>query len=201
VPRRQTSRLKLAFVRGAAPKDVPDPARARFNVVRFCFVVVASLAAGCGSSFSSADDAGAPDDAAADAASDATQGDSGPSSDAAADAESGDCPDEGGKYAVLATGAGCGNLASSGVGCITQSVCAITLAPSGAVNSTDLMGTANVQVDGSFQNATFMEGTSSRTGCVGTWDPTTSKLTIDCGGMGTAQSCSAVLTRTAMTCN
>jgi hypothetical protein len=163
--------------------------------VRFCFVVVASLAAGCGSSFSPAADAGAPADAASDA------GDAGSSSDAAADAINGACPEEEGKYGVVATGSGCGNLASSGVGCITQSECAITLAPSGAVNSTDLMGTAEVQSDGSFQNATFMEGASTRTGCVGTWDPATSKLTIDCGGVGTTQSCHAVLTRTAMTCN
>jgi hypothetical protein len=55
-------------------------------------------------------------------------------------------------------------------------------------------------LDGSFSGAPIKEGNVNRTGCVGTWDGNGSILTVDCGGVGTTQSCRATLTRTALNC-
>jgi hypothetical protein len=59
----------------------------------------------------------------------------------------------------------------------------------------------SLALDGSFSNAAVKEGNSSRSGCTGKWDPVKSELVIDCGGVGTAQSCVVTMTRVATTCN
>ncbi len=154
-------------------------------------------------------------DAATDAAGSgdgATGGDSGDASTSdASDASTGDaiamdarmapCPDEHGKYTVVATGLGCGDLIAAAPQCITQTQCAITLSSSGTGGTKALNGDANLANDGSFTGAAIKEGSINRTGCVGTWDANTSKLTVDCGGVGSTQSCHAVLTRAALNCN
>jgi hypothetical protein len=52
-----------------------------------------------------------------------------------------------------------------------------------------IVGTAMLQPDGSFSGADLQLGTVNRTGCTGTWDAPTSTLVVDCGGVGTSQSC------------
>ena len=118
----------------------------------------------------------------------------GTTADAAFDA--GPCPDQHGAYAISISGQGCGDLSASASECVTQSACAITFASSGAA----LNGTAMLGMDGSFTGAAITEGTVNRTGCTGTWASGTSTLTVDCGGIGTSQSCVATLTRTSKTC-
>jgi hypothetical protein len=55
-------------------------------------------------------------------------------------------------------------------------------------------------MSGNFANGAVMEGSAQRTGCTGTWNAGMSQLTVDCGGMGSSQSCIATLTRTGTTC-
>jgi hypothetical protein len=110
--------------------------------------------------------------------------------------DAGPCPDQQGAYKVALTGQGCGDLSASAALCITQSACAITLASSGS----GMNGTAMLGMDGSFTGAAITEGTGNRTGCTGTWSAGASSLTVDCGGVGTSQSCDATLTRTSSSC-
>jgi hypothetical protein len=123
---------------------------------------------------------------------------SGNSPDAAVDA--GSCPDQHGAYSVALTGQGCGDLNASAPQCITQSACTITLASSASTGGNALNGSAMLGLDGAFTGAAITEGTVNRTGCVGMWNASTSVLTVDCGGVGTSQSCRATLTRTSKTC-
>jgi hypothetical protein len=110
--------------------------------------------------------------------------------------DAGPCPDQHGAYSISLSGQGCGNLSATGPECITQNACAITFTTSAG----GLAGTAALGMDGSFTGAAINEGTSNRTGCTGTWDPGTSTLTVDCGGVGSSQSCIATLMRTASMC-
>jgi hypothetical protein len=126
----------------------------------------------------------------------------GTKSDAAVDApvdapvDAGPCPDQHGAYSISISGQGCGDLNATGSECVTQNACTITFASSGGA----LNGTAMLGMDGSFTGAAITEGTVNRTGCTGTWAAGTSTLTVDCGGIGTSQSCVATLTRTSKTC-
>ena len=116
--------------------------------------------------------------------------------------EAGACPDEHGKYTVVETGLGCGDIAAGAPQCIQESAsCRITLVSNGSGGAKALNGSADLAGDGSFTGAAIKEGTVNRTGCVGSWNATTSTLTVDCGGVATSQSCRAVLTRTSMNCN
>lgn len=126
----------------------------------------------------------------------------GGSSKASPDAlvDAGPCPDQHGAYSVAISGQGCGDLDSNAPECITQSACAITFASSAPAGGNALNGTAGLAMDGSFTGAAITEGTVNRTGCVGAWNASTKVLTVDCGGVGTSQSCRATLTRTATTC-
>jgi hypothetical protein len=110
--------------------------------------------------------------------------------------DAGPCPDQHGAYTIALSGQGCGDLSATGPECVTQSACAITFASTGG----GLSGTATLGMDGSFTGAAITEGTGNRTGCTGTWNAGTSTLTVDCGGVGTSQSCVATLTRTSLTC-
>jgi hypothetical protein len=136
-------------------------------------ITVLVLAAACGGTSGS----GTPD-AARDAATDA-----------------GPCPDQHGAYSVAISGQGCGNLDASAPECITQTACAITFASNAALDGSAMLG-----MDGSFTGAAIMEGTVNRTGCTGTWVAGTSTLSVDCGGVGSSQSCIATLTRTSKMC-
>jgi hypothetical protein len=109
--------------------------------------------------------------------------------------DAGSCPDQYGAYSVALSGVGCGDTAM-GAQCVTQTSCHVTFASSGGLN-----GMASLAMDGSFTGAAITEGTGTRTGCAGTWSAATSTITVDCGGVGSSQSCRAALTRTASTCN
>jgi hypothetical protein len=133
-------------------------------------------------------------------------GDAAPDGDSqAGDATGGDaggCPDEHGAYSIMLSGQGCGDLSSSAPECVKQTACALTFVSSSPGGpGKGLNGTANLASDGSFMGAAITEGTAMRTGCTGVWTEATSTLIVDCGGMGSSQSCVATLTRTSMTCN
>ena len=113
------------------------------------------------------------------------------------------CPDELGSYTVTIMGAGCGDLAAGAPQCIKagNAPCQVQLVSQGAAGSgSALNGTVTLDMSGDFANGAVKEGTGQRTGCTGTWNATGSQLTVDCGGMGTTQSCVATLTRTGTTC-
>jgi hypothetical protein len=110
--------------------------------------------------------------------------------------DAGPCPNQAGAYSIALSGAGCGDLSATAPECITQSACAVTFTASAG----GLAGTASLGMDGSFTGAAITEGTGNRTGCTGTWNAGTSTLTLDCGGVGSSQSCVATLTRTSQSC-
>lgn len=125
--------------------------------------------------------------------------DGGDAGDAGGDAPS--CPDMHGAYSIVLTGVGCGDLSSTAPQCIQQVGCSISFISNPASAPRALNGSTTIGADGSFTNAVVTEGTSSRSGCTGTWDANSQTLTVDCGGTGSSQSCSAALTRTGPTCN
>jgi hypothetical protein len=120
------------------------------------------------------------------------------SPDASGDA--GPCPDQHGAYSVAISGQGCGDLNASAPECITQSACTVTFTSSAPAGGNALNGSAMLGMDGAFLGAAITEGTVNRTGCVGMWSASSSTLIVDCGGVGTSQSCRATLTRTSTTC-
>jgi hypothetical protein len=134
-----------------------------------------------------------------DAASEAGPDDAAPSKDAA----TADCPNVAGAYAVVLVDAvGCGDLSLMASQCIQQDTqgCAITFVSQGSSNTAAINGNATLQ-GRSFTGAQLKEGTVDRSGCSGIWDATTATLTVDCGGVGSAQSCVASLRRTGARCS
>jgi hypothetical protein len=119
----------------------------------------------------------------------------------ATSADAGPCTGERGAYSISLGGQGCGDLNASAPECVVQSACGITFVSNSPGGVNGLNGTASLGADGSFTGAAITEGTGNRTGCTGTWNAATSTITVDCGGVGSSQSCRATLTRTAMTCN
>jgi hypothetical protein len=119
----------------------------------------------------------------------------------AAGASSGPCPDELGAYTVMIAGAGCGDLAAGGSQCIQAGAtsCQVKLVSQGAVGSA-LNGTVDLDMNGSFASGAVKEGSLQRSGCTGSWNTAASQLTVDCGGIGTSQSCVATLVRSGKTC-
>jgi hypothetical protein len=97
----------------------------------------------------------------------------------------------------MITGAGCGNLTAGAPQCIQAgaTACQVKLVSQGTTGSA-LNGTVDLDTSGSFTAGAVTEGTGGRTGCTGTWNAGSSQLTVDCGGLGTSQSCIATLTRT-----
>jgi hypothetical protein len=84
---------------------------------------------------------------------------------------------------------------------VRQTACAISFVSNGSgAGGNALNGNASLSGTGDFSGAAIREGTVQRTGCTGTWNGATSTLTVDCGGMGTSQSCVATLVRTAAVC-
>ena len=110
------------------------------------------------------------------------------------------CPLESGKYSIELSGAGCGDTSNTVTECIQQQQCTIGIDFSGGTGK-GVKGQTAIKSDGSFDNAAMEEGSSTRTGCTGTWNQTTHTLVIDCGGVNTSQSCIATLVRTSETCN
>jgi hypothetical protein len=112
------------------------------------------------------------------------------------------CPVELGVYTLTDFGAGCGDLDTSAPQCIkaTNVTCEVTLTSQQTANGTAVNGTVDLDMSGNFMNGLVKFGTVQRSGCIGTWSASMSQLLIDCGGMGSSQSCTAVLTRTGATC-
>jgi len=111
------------------------------------------------------------------------------------------CPVESGLYSLQLSGAGCGDTATSGNECITQTQCTISIDfVSSGSNGSGLKGSTPIKSDGSFDMAAIDEGSAKRTGCTGTWNQQTHTLVVDCGGVNTTQSCIATLVRTSETC-
>jgi len=106
-----------------------------------------------------------------------------------------------GGYSIASSGAGCGDLSTTASQCIQQVGCSASFISNPAGSERALNGTTTLGSDGSFTNGSITEGTASRTGCTGTWDASAQTLTVDCGGMGSSQSCVVTLTRTGATCN
>ena len=109
------------------------------------------------------------------------------------------CPTESGQYSLQLSGAGCGDTSTTVTECIQQTQCAIQIDFGGGTGK-GVKGQTPIKSDGSFDNGAMEEGSATRTGCTGTWDQQTHTLVIDCGGMGTSQSCIATLVRTSETC-
>ncbi len=123
----------------------------------------------------------------------------GDAGDAGGDAPA--CPDEHGAYSVSVSGAGCGDLDPTAAQCVQQVGCSVSFISNPAGAQRALNGSTAIGADGSFASAAITEGSTSRSGCTGTWDNTSQTLTVDCGGTGSSQSCVATLTRTGATCN
>jgi hypothetical protein len=101
----------------------------------------------------------------------------------------------------MITGAGCGDLVPGASQCIKQGagMCQVSLVSQGAAGSA-LNGSVSLDMSGDFANGNIKEGTVQRSGCTGTWNAAASQLTVDCGGLGSSQSCVATLTRTGNAC-
>jgi hypothetical protein len=83
---------------------------------------------------------------------------------------------------------------------LAQQICAFQLVSAPATGSPAVNGVVILQSDGSFSGAALQFGTVQRTGCTGQWDAASQTLTLDCGGMGSSQSCVVTMTRTGSAC-
>jgi hypothetical protein len=123
----------------------------------------------------------------------------------ASDAAAPPCPDVSGAYSInVVEGQGCGTLNASAPQCIRQGtpgVCDILFQSVVTRGAPAINGDPTLENDGSFTNGALREGTLPRTGCTGTWDGSTSTMTVDCGGTGSTQACVLALRRTGSRCN
>jgi hypothetical protein len=153
-------------------------------------VALVALAVACGgSAFTAAGDGG-------EAGSDATPGAS--------------CLDVTGAYTVAAPDPpmlGCGDLNPLAKQCITPGARAcdvlfVSASSTGAGAAINSVAGDPVTVDaaGDFPAASLDEGTAKRSGCTGSWNASTSTMTVDCGGTDPMQGCVLALRRTAPTC-
>jgi hypothetical protein len=55
-------------------------------------------------------------------------------------------------------------------------------------------------MSGNFASGAVKEGSVQRSGCTGAWNAAAAQLTVDCGGVGSSQSCIATLVRTGSSC-
>jgi hypothetical protein len=81
--------------------------------------------------------------------------------------------------------------------CIRQSTCGLTI--STASGGAGLSGSATIDSAGDFANAAIVQGSSTRGGCIGTYDEVSKQLTVTCGGTApcgaaNGQCCEVVLT-------
>jgi hypothetical protein len=108
-----------------------------------------------------------------------------------------------GLFKMSAQGMGCGDLDVNATECIkeTMDLCTILFVSAPGATGAGINGLAIVDSMGDIASATLKEGTVTRTGCTGTYTPgNPSKMVVDCGGMGTSQSCVVTLTRAALVC-
>jgi hypothetical protein len=83
---------------------------------------------------------------------------------------------------------------------VANQICAFQLVSTTSGVTPAVNGVIDLQSDGSFSGAALQEGTVQRTGCTGQWDAATQTLTIDCGGLGSSQSCVVTMKRTGSSC-
>jgi hypothetical protein len=83
---------------------------------------------------------------------------------------------------------------------LAQQICAFQLVSATSGVTPAVNGVVTLQSDGSFSNAALQFGTAQRTGCTGQWDAASQTLTMDCGGMGSSQSCVVTIKRSGATC-
>jgi hypothetical protein len=131
-------------------------------------------------------------------AGDAKAGDSG---DAGTDGGGGGvvvCPPDifGGYGAILATGAGCGDLNTSAPQCIdgTTADCIAHFVSAPASGASAVNGDAQLLRYGNFVHATLDFGSSMRTECIGSWDDNALAMSVTCGTGSTL--CVVTMTRT-----
>ncbi len=112
------------------------------------------------------------------------------------------CPDLSGAYTggIVASGQGCGNLNVDANECIQQMGCHIVFLSTSLTGTPAVTGEAQIDNVGAFMGAGLVLGTNMRTGCTGQWDAQTQTLTVDCGGTGSAQSCTVTMTRKQARC-
>jgi hypothetical protein len=119
-------------------------------------------------------------------------------------ADGGACPDITGGYdPIMTTGAGCGDLDTTASECITAAGatgCDFQLASNPGDTGTAVTGTITLAMDGSFSGAALTFGTAGRSGCTGQWDAGSQTLTLDCGGVGSSQSCIVTMVLSSSTC-
>ena len=165
-------------------------------------IVFVAVACG-GTSTDLIGDGGASGDGSANGDGGSSNGDGGGTRDGGARGDGGSCPDVGGSYSISHSGDGCGDLSADATECVQQdNTCRAQIKPSGGGGGLGVEATVTIGADGSFEGANVKLGSTDRSGCTGTWDDSTSTLTIDCGGTGTSQSCVVTLTRTSTaTCN
>jgi hypothetical protein len=133
-----------------------------------------------------------------------------PPTDAPVDAWNAPCPDTLGRYTITVVengndaGVGCGDFNFSAPQCIRKGPGACDIVFRSEVPQPQvpaINGDPTLQSDGSFSGGALTEGTGARTGCTGTWDATTSTMTVDCGGASSSQACIVALTRINVLCN
>jgi hypothetical protein len=114
------------------------------------------------------------------------------------------CPDVRGAYSLtLVEATGCGDLNVAAPQCIRQAItasCDILFVSQPKTGIPAINGDPTLQADGSFTGGALKEGTVNRAACTGTWDASTSTMTVDCGGTGSSQACVVALQRTGPTC-
>jgi hypothetical protein len=113
------------------------------------------------------------------------------------------CPNIVGAYSVTEDGAGCTGLDIAASECIKpgNATCEVQLVSRATTGNRGVDGTVTLDVNGDFTNGAVSFGTTARTGCTGTWQPgSPPRLVVDCGGTGTAQSCTATLIRLPSAC-
>lgn len=116
-----------------------------------------------------------------------------------------DCPDLRGVYGPAGGGAGgpgCGTLYGSKGACVTQVGCVVTFQsqPAGVSSGGPVAdgapefinGTATLQATGDFVGGHLVigGGGTSYTNCTGTWNASTSVLSVVCGGADASTGCS-----------
>ncbi|MGH7436369.1 MAG: hypothetical protein ACRENE_11910, partial [Polyangiaceae bacterium] len=116
------------------------------------------------------------------------------------------CPNVAGSYTIALTQAtGCTGVGVTATQCIrSNGGCSFELRSNATNGGTPgIDGSFTLSSSGTFDGATLTEGTGTqaRTGCTGSWSPSTMTMTVDCGGTGTTQSCVVTLLRSSTTSN
>jgi hypothetical protein len=118
------------------------------------------------------------------------------------DASGPNCPNVTGSYSITLTqSGGCGTLGITASQCIRNNGgCNYEMRSNAASGGNPaIAGSFTLSASGTFDNAALQEGNANRTGCTGSWNATTSTMTVDCGGTNTTQSCVVSLLRTSTT--